>query len=35
MELQHNLFKSVSKESLFCDERKFKRLNMALMIQYG
>ena len=31
IDLEHNLFKNVSKESLFCDKRKFKRLNMALM----
>ena len=33
--LEHNLIKNVSKESLFRDKRKFKRLNMALMISYG
>ena len=30
---ENNLFKNVSKWPTFCDKRKFKRLNMALMIR--
>ena len=33
--LEHNSLKNASKESLFCDKRKFKRLIMALMMPYG
>ena len=33
--LEHNLFKNVPKESLFCDKNRFKTLNMALMMPYA
>ena len=29
--LEHNLFKNVPEESLFCDKHKLKHLNMVLM----
>ena len=31
--LERNLFKNVSKWVIFCDKRRFKRLNMVLMLQ--